>query len=382
MPVINAEHLSHARLKALRQAESLPLSALCKQVQRENYHDWQAWERSQDYATVMQGRYHTEVQETSFTLTSDEAVAPVTRPLRDYWTLAQCQRPTTRKAQTKMDLLKLSVSKDALIERETLHALCLADPQVRELPLMTLLPMTRGMADNVRLAVRYRLKDFRSFTQEGVKCHVDATSTDGADGVDMWVHVKRRTKGSVKFTTEPVCQVIGNGKAPLAVRVTPTGESYPDLVRAIGTAASLEEFGQKYYFESDIRKLAQGLLEASCLPLWPGILLALTPEAALAIKSLERLLEALEAGQGTVSLLSLDHTPANRAALAQELAAGFAAALAKLAERLGYPSPTTEKIQAEYDALAARIALAESVLGVEIECLDAQADVELALAAA
>ena len=138
----------------------------------------------------------------------------------------------------------------------------------------------------------------------------------------------------------------------------------------------------RHYFESDLRKLAQGLLEASCMPLWPGVLLALTPEASQAVDALQHLLGALEAGQGAVSLLSLDHTPANRQALAQELAQGFGEALGKLQEQLGYDAPMVEKIQAKYDALAAKIALAESVLGVEIDCLDAQADVELALAAA
>ncbi len=374
MPVIDASHLSHARLQALRHADSLPLSTLCKQVQRENYRAWQAWERAQEYASVMQGRYHTTVEADTFTLTCDDHVAPVTAPLRDYWTLALGQRPRTRKDPDPMDVLKLSISKNALIERKTLEDL-LTDTEA------SILPMARGMADNVRLALAYRLKDFRNFEHNGAQCKVLAVPTRGSKGLDIWIHVQRRSTDTVQYSPEPVCQISGNGGTQ-PVQVTISDYSYHDLLHAIGSGASLEAFGEQHYFESDIRKLAQSLLEASCLPLWPGILLALTPDAVQAIKAVERLLGALDAGLGTVSLLSLDHTPANRQALAQELAQGFGEALGKLQEQLGYDAPMVEKIQAKYDALAVKIALAESVLGVEIDCLDAQADVELALAAA
>ena len=284
-------------------------------------------------------------------------IALIADGLRDYWTLALGQPPRTRKAQTKVDLLKLSISKDALIERGTLHGL-LTDPQA------TLLPVERGAADNVRLALSYRLKDLRNFAQGGAQCKVLAVPTRGSKGLDIWIHVQRRSTEAVEYSSEPVCQIRGSG-AGEPVTVAVSDHSYPDLLQAIGTSTSLKEFGARHYFESDIRKLAQGLLEASCLPLWPGILLALTPEASHAIQGVRRLLEALDAGQGTVSLLSLDHTPANRQALAMELAEGFGEQLAKLTEQLGYEAPMVEKIQAKYDALASKIALAESVLGVE-----------------
>lgn len=357
--LVNAEHVSHATLKALRQADTLPLAKLCQQVRQENYHAWRQWETSRDWQRVLNRQYG---------LFQDAPMAPA--PYNDL-PLFHTQENMT------MDLLKISVSKDALIHRDTL--LAHLDESAH-----ALLPLSRGTADNVRLALTYRLRPYRRFADGLDTCQAIPTPTKGAKGLDIWVHVQRATRDSVEYSPEPILRITGDGgKQPVEVTVSTIGlEKYRELVRAIGSAESLQAFGEQYFFEPDIRTLAKKLLEDACLPLWPGILLCLTEEGHAQVEAVQTILGALHGGQARVSLMSLDNTPANREALARELAETFVPQLEKLTERLGYPAPNVEAVQAEYDALLQKLALAETVLGVEIDCLDAQVGVEMALGAA
>lgn len=357
--LVNAEHVSHAKLKALRQADTLPLARLCQQVRQENYQEWHRWEQTRDWRQVLSRQYG---------LFRDAPMAPA--PYTDL-PLFHVQEPMT------MDLLKISVSKDAVIRRDALLAHL---HETRH----ALLPLSRAAADNVRLALTYRLRPYRRFADGLDTCQAIATPTRGAKGLDIWVHVQRATRDSVEYSPEPIMRITGDGgKNPVEVTVSTIGlEKYSELVRAIGSAESLQEFGAEHFFEPDIRTLSKKLLEDACLPLWPGIMLCLTGEGHAQVQSVQAILGALDGGQARVSLMSLDNTPANREALARELAETFVPQLEKLTERLGYPAPNVEAVQAEYDALLQKLALAETVLGVEIDCLDAQVAVEMALGAA
>lgn len=283
-----------------------------------------------------------------------------------------------------MELLKISVSKDARIDKKTL--LMLGHVAVQSWSVEEFdgcLRDSRPPADNIRLALAYRLRDWQRFEHYGETCRAIATPTKGVKGLDVWVHVQTRKAESVEYSQEPVLQITGNGMSqPVTLAVSQSGYQYNDLVRAIGSSDSLQAFGAQHFFESDLRGLCKGLLEAACVPLWPGVLLVLTPEARERIDVLERLLSTLDVGTVTLSCLSLDNTPANREALARELAEGFTEQLEKLQERLTFTAPNYAALQTEYDALSTKIALTESVLGVEMDCLDAQVAVELGLSAA
>jgi hypothetical protein len=282
-----------------------------------------------------------------------------------------------------MDLLKISITKDARIDQSTLIArLHAADIPVRDIE--ALLPMKRSDADNTRLAVSYTMRQYQKFQSEGQECRALAIPTKGGKGLDLRIHVQSRSSSDVAFTQTAICSINdGGAKAPIVCSVTQEAyRRFPDLAKALESPKRLLEFGEQYFFESDLRRLCEGLFEGDCVSLWPGLRLVLTAEARATVAALQRLLRALDAGTVNLAMLSLDNTPANREALARELGEGFSEQLEKLTERCGYTPPNVAAICKEYAALQEKLTLAEGVLGVEIPCFEAQAQLELALDAA
>lgn len=279
-----------------------------------------------------------------------------------------------------MDLLRLTISKDALIDRQALYQDVLA-PWTHDEFVAALPSLGRGEADSVRLAVTYRMRRWQRFAHDGAICRASARPTKGAKGLDLRIHVESRYSDEVRNTETGIMSLTGGNGKPLKADVTQQGQrDFPELVQDFENIVQLAAFGQVHCFESDLRRLCDTLLEHHCTELWPGIRLVLTAEAHARTLALQHLLGHLS--QGTVSLrrFSLDNTPANREALARELGGTFTTDLEKLLERAGYPAPDVAQIRTAYETLSAKIALIESVLGVDLPCLDAQVAVELALA--
>ena len=284
-----------------------------------------------------------------------------------------------------MELLRITISKDAYIARATwAHRLATYCPEL--VPLAAPLYPDRGPTDALRMALGVALRPFtREFQNTaGEWSKILAVRTRGVKGMDLRIHAQLRSKDNVEYQGT-LGSIFGGWPAGAPFQRTwseGTATLYPDLVRALGDLDGLVAMGQSVLFESDLRELCQGVLEQACMPLWRGVFVLLSDEAVARATGLQTCLEHLDNGTASLARLSIDNTPANRQALARELAEGFIEQLESLTARAGHTAPYLVRLQAEYAALAERIALAETLLGVEIPCLDAQADTEMALAAA
>ena len=277
-----------------------------------------------------------------------------------------------------MDLMRLSVSKNTKIRKSDLDARATLVAH-RWPDIATVLPR-RNDTNTVRVALASKLRAWQRFDADnGDQCRAIATPTKGAKGLDIRVHVQRRGTDSVEYSQEILAYSGGNGE-PLRCDVMGAAAQYPDLVADLGTIADLLHYGEAYWFDNDIRILAQTLLDQALMPLWPGVTLVLSKAGREAVRDLERLLEPCLDGSVTCRLLSLDNTPANREALARELGEHLEKQAAEILEALGYPDPNLKRCRALYTALLQKVEQAEQLLEVEIpEIWIALAQIEIGL---
>ncbi len=280
-----------------------------------------------------------------------------------------------------MDLLRLSVKKDTRLTKTVLVGNALR-PEVSALwdseALCAALP-TRNPTDNIRVALAYKARAWQRFDQDGQECKAIVDSTKGAKGLDLRIHVRRKDANHVSYSDE-IATIKGGAGDPITATVTATGSAqYPDLVADLCNVAGLQEFGDQHFFDNDLRRLAQELLAKVTMPLWPGVALVLDPKATGALAALQQLISGVIDGEVVCRLLSLDNTPANREALAQELGERMSAEADEILEALGFPDPNRKRCQKLYEALVTRVKSAEELLDVEIPCWDVLAAVEMAL---
>ena len=350
-----------------------------------NYRAWSKWEKAQDFASVMLGRYHTRIEKregTPVVLSLEGDNATTGYPLPEYWVrrlhddMALSDRATRGHP---MELVKVIISKNALIDTYRL------DKRLSELGIdpEDVLKTMRVPTDNVRLALTYTLRNWQHFVVDGLHCW--AQSTRSKDGTEH-VAVKCVSWDKVEHT-QSLCKIrsttAAEQKAGAGLVITEYDVNIPRIFRELTTsldACALETFGKRYYFEGHLRKLFdEHLLADACLPLWTGLRLILTQDAAEHVRRFSGLLDDLDAGSGALNILSLDNTPVNREALGRELGEQFVETIEKLTDDCGHTAPNVELIQRKYQAVQDKIDLVESVLHVELDCLDAQMTLERAL---
>jgi len=280
-----------------------------------------------------------------------------------------------------MDLLRLSVTKDALIRKDALLAQC-ARPEVSAQwaadSIEKALPV-RNATDNVRVALASKARAWQRFDNHGQECKAVVDSTKGAKGLDLRVHVRCKDTASVEYSGL-VLSLTGGAGEPISAISTELGRrQYPDLVADLGNIPGLEAYGQQHFFDNDLRRLSQDLLGKATMALWPGVTLVLDSSARASVEALRVLLEPVCSGTVTCRLLSLDNTPANRQLLAEELAEKFQEELTALAELLTIPDPNLKRTRKLYLALEARVQQAEAALELEVPCWDELAALDMAL---
>jgi len=215
----------------------------------------------------------------------------------------------------------------------------------------------------------------------GRLCKAIAKSPKNAKqkGLDVQIHVQACGDNTVEYS-----QLIARLYAPQA-------SAMPELIQESASTdyqqlccdldiSSLVSQGQARLYHNDMRKILERLLEPYCVGLWTGISLVLDETGLDYVKLLQRCCDqAMSAGTVTLSTLALDMSHANRKALAQELADEFTIQLAKLVERCAYTAPNVDAIMKTYELLSAKIAQAETLLGIAIPLSDIQLEVETAL---
>ena len=242
-----------------------------------------------------------------------------------------------------MDLMRLSVSKDTRIQRTSIDVMALTPALADRWPdLASMLPV-RNRTNTIRVALASKLRRWQKFeASNGDQCKAMATPTKGSKGLDIRVHVQRRGADNVSYS-DLVLSYTGGAGSPVTCTATPEADQYPDLVADVGDVTQLEQYGDSSWFDNDIRVLAQALLAQSCMPLWPGVTLVLDSGARAAIGDLETLFSTCETGGITCRLLSLDNTPANREALARELAEHLSSDAEQILEACQYTPPNVKR---------------------------------------
>lgn len=280
-----------------------------------------------------------------------------------------------------MDLLRLSVTKDALIRKTDLLAQCARPHVSAHWPAASIekaLPV-RNTTDNVRVALASKARAWQRFETNGQECRAVLDSTKGAKGLDLRVHVRCKDASNVEYSGL-VLSITGGAGEPITAVATDLGRrQYPDLVADLGNIPGLEAYGQQHFFDNDLRRLSQDLLGKATMALWPGVTLVLDSTARASIEALRVLLEPVFVGVVTCRLLSLDNTPANRQLLAEELAEKFQEEISALADLLTIPDPNLKRTRKLYQALEAKVQQAEAALELEIPCWDEAAALDLAL---
>jgi hypothetical protein len=268
-----------------------------------------------------------------------------------------------------MDLLRISVSKDSCLPRTQFDSFLnnILQPLWAAPLLEPALPRVRNSTDNVRCALAYALRPWLKFEQDDARCKVLAVPTKGAKGLDICIHVQARGTDSVEYS-DLVCRITGGTlDQPITTTATEAGLTrYPALVADV-QAATLERHGAHHLYDNDIRRLCDALMSAHGVPLWPATLLV-NASAKTYVAALGQLQGILLSGTISLSLLSLDDTPANRDALAHELAVSIGAELSDVHDRLYYVAPSLGPLRKVYDRLCFKIAHAEQLLGVPIPC--------------
>lgn len=277
-----------------------------------------------------------------------------------------------------MDLLRLSIQRDTLLAKTRLAGNALRAEVAAHWSLDTILAALpdRNPTDNVRVALTHKARAWARFYQDGQECRAIVDSTTGSKGVDLRIHVRRKGPDHVSYSDE-IGSIRGGSGAPITATITATGAHlYPDLVADLCDVDTLQAFGAQHYFDTDLRRLAQELLDQAVMTLWKGIALVLNPTAHAAIRALQSLVAGGSAGEVTCRLLGLDNTPANREALAQELAERLVSEGEDISKLLEITDPNVKRCQRLYDALLERVKVAEGLLGVEIPCWETLAQVE------
>ena len=278
-----------------------------------------------------------------------------------------------------MNLIRISITRDATIDRTSL-----LDKVVNtalEKTVTDLLP-SRNTTDNIRIGLSHAADTWRKFDRHGKRCKLLITPTDGSKQLDLRIHVQARDTQNVDYS-ELILSLTGTATSGVTATATEAGtQLYPDIVAALSDLGALEQFGAAYLCDTDIRRLLQALLQDITLPLWPGVMLSLDADTDSRVTEVQQLVADTVTGAATCCCVSLDNTPANRVALAGELAENFTSEANNLVKRLSYPAPALKQIRRDYDALAQRCEETEKLLSVEIATWDALADLEMQLVAA
>jgi len=229
----------------------------------------------------------------------------------------------------------------------------------------------------MRVAIAYVLRDWSSWKgDDGTVYKAIAAAPTEQKGLCLNINVQVRKPDGVQYS-ETVCTLSGDeGDSPQRTGHYPLPEFrslYEDL-----EPWKLKDLGTSQLFDTDLRNIAEGLLEGSVDKLWKGVWLCLGKAAAL--EDVATLGTLVSSGNVTLSTLTLDQSEANRLMLAEELAKEYLSKLERLTKRLTLPKPNLEAIERDYMAVCVRIRNGEEILGVKIPCLSQQIEFEEALA--
>jgi len=239
------------------------------------------------------------------------------------------------------------------------------------------MPKERGTPDAMRVAIAYVLRDWSSGKgEDGTVYRAIAAAPTEQKGLMLSINVQVRKPDGVQYS-ETVCTLSGDeGDSPQRTGHYPLPEFralYEDL-----EPWKLKDLGTNCLFDTDLRNIAEGLLEGSVDKLWKGVWLCLGKAPAL--EDVTTLGTLVSTGSVTISTLTLDQSEANRLMLAEELAKEYVAKLERLTKRLALPKPNLEAIERDYMEVCIRIRNGEEMLGVKIPCLSEQVTFEEALA--
>lgn len=268
-------------------------------------------------------------------------------------------------------LIKVSIPKATLADRQ------LVRDWLYGLHRDALMPKDRTTADAMRVAISYVLRDWSSWKgTDGTVYRAIAAAPTEHKGLYLNINVQVRKPDGVQYS-ETICTLSGDeGDSPHRTSIG-GGHAFQQLYDAL-EPWGLKDLGSAHLFDSDLRNIAEGLLEGSVDKLWKGVWLCLGEAAAL--EDVVTLGTLVSAGSVTLSTLTLDQSEANRLMLAEELAREYLAKLERFTKRLALPKPNLEAIEKEYMEVCERIKQAEQMLGVKIPCLGEQIVFEEALA--
>mgnify|MGYP003575195287 FL=1 len=273
-------------------------------------------------------------------------------------------------------IVRASVPRVARIRRAAMQARL--DVQCGSMLAAQLMPGKRNARDALRKAISYRLRPVSTVLIDGVEYRIIAAEAKDNKAFVIDFHAQQRGK---RVDYVAIGSLIYSERNGVTWEFGAGVHKFPMFPGSIIPQANKEvlTFGQVTLFDSDLRRIMDGYLEAKILKLWPGVYVALQAAERQAVLEAKALMTGLDEGDVTLSLLNLEDTKANREALASELAQEFIRAFEDLEARAGKPGPNVEGLQAELESLAHRKLTAEALLGVEIPCSEPFCNAELAV---
>src|SRR5712691_11713440 len=126
-----------------------------------------------------------------------------------------------------MDLLKVSISKDALVEREELYKRIATNPEAVQQGISDHFPPVRNHTDAIRAALTYHCRQWKRAETSGAECRMVRKASNGAKGLNLRIRVERLPDDA----EQEIASVIAgaNGK-PVVITMTPEGKQhFPEL---------------------------------------------------------------------------------------------------------------------------------------------------------
>lgn len=239
-------------------------------------------------------------------------------------------------------------------------------------------PSQRNARDALRKAISYRLRPVSRMVLDGQEYYILSAEAKDNKAFVVEFHVQQRGEKVDYLEVGSLTYREGEGVKWITGRHGTLLPGLPGTIMRLDGQEVLG-FGLDTLFDNDLRAILDKYLHGKILRLWPGVYIALDAAERQAVLQAKALMNGLDEGAVTVSLLNLEDTKANREALALELAQEFIRVFEDITARAAKPGPNIELLEEELTGLSQRKATAELLLGVEIPCLDAQLDAEMAV---
>lgn len=255
-----------------------------------------------------------------------------------------------------MKLLKMSISKDFLIQRQQLE-----NAWAEEL---ILAPVPNG-SKAVRRGLKYTmlpyLRNFRT-DQDGSRHRALLAYPSRQPDATAFINVLVRHPKIVEYTSE-VAQVRYYSKSD-SYKIIPADKAshYSSDIMAALIQTDLKAFGEEHFFESEMRTMVDAMIVRASLRMFSSVYLCSDADAERWATFRDQMLLTILRGSFKLLSIDLDNTVNNREAFIDLAYEQIKPILDGIVERCEDPGPNVEKLEQDIIGAEERIKILSEVM--------------------